>query len=103
MKTKTDLSLTDFRKETRAWLEENCPKSMRKPIKDANDLYWGGRNPKFNSKVVGTILTNIGLESSLNEINIELHRSDVGDKNVYEMMKSIDFLSVLVCDASLQI
>ena len=46
-------------------------------------------NPKFNSKVVGTILTNIGLESSLNEINIELHRSDVGDKNVYKMMKSI--------------
>jgi hypothetical protein len=50
MNTKTDLSLTDFRKETRAWLEENCPKRMRKPIKDANDLYWGGRNPKFNSK-----------------------------------------------------
>ena len=46
-------------------------------------------NPKFNSKVVGTILTNIGLESSLNEVNIELHRSDVGDKNVYKMMKSI--------------
>ncbi len=46
-------------------------------------------NPKFNSKVVGTVLTNIGLESSLNEINIELHRSDVGDKNVYKMMKSI--------------
>ena len=46
-------------------------------------------NPKFNYKVVGTVLTNIGLESSLNEINIELHRSDVGDKNVYKMMKSI--------------
>ena len=47
-------------------------------------------NPKFNSKVVGTVLTNIGLESSLNKINIELHRSDVGDKNVYKMKKSID-------------
>ena len=46
-------------------------------------------NPKFNSKVVGTVLSNIGLENSLNEINIELHRSDVGDKNVYKMMKSI--------------
>jgi len=46
-------------------------------------------NPKFNSKVVGTILSNIGLESSLNEINVELHRSDVGDKNVFKMMKSI--------------
>ena len=50
MKSKTDVSLTDFRKETRAWLEENCPMSMRKPIKVANDFYWGGRNPKFNSK-----------------------------------------------------
>ena len=46
-------------------------------------------NPKFNSKVVGTVLSNIGLESSLNEINVELHRSDVGDKNVFKMMKSI--------------
>ena len=47
-------------------------------------------NPKFNSKVVGTILSNIGLENCLNEINIEFHRSDVGDKNVFKMMKSID-------------
>ena len=47
-------------------------------------------NAKFNSKVVGTILSNIGLESSLKEIGIELHRSDVGDKNVFKMMKSID-------------
>ena len=27
-------------------------------------------NPKFNSKVVGTILSNIGLENCLNEINV---------------------------------
>ena len=47
-------------------------------------------NPKFNSKVVGTVLSNIGLETCLNEINIEFHRSDVGDKNVFKMMKSID-------------
>ncbi|MCH2479276.1 MAG: phosphoglucosamine mutase [Gammaproteobacteria bacterium] len=47
-------------------------------------------NPKFNSKVVGTILSNIGLENCLNEINVDLHRSDVGDKNVFKMMKSID-------------
>ena len=47
-------------------------------------------NPKFNSKVVGTILSNIGLENCWNEINVELHRSDVGDKNVFKMMKSID-------------
>ena len=43
--------------------------------------------PNFNSKVVGTILTNSGLESSLNEQNIQLYRSDVGDKNVLDMMK----------------
>ena len=44
-------------------------------------------NPNFNSKVVGTILTNSGLESSLNDQNIQLYRSDVGDKNVLDMMK----------------
>ena len=43
--------------------------------------------PNFNSKVVGTILTNSGLESSLNDQNIQLYRSDVGDKNVLDMMK----------------
>jgi alkylation response protein AidB-like acyl-CoA dehydrogenase len=50
METKTDVSLTDFRTETRVWLEENCPMSMRKPLKDSNDFYWGGRNSKFNSE-----------------------------------------------------
>jgi len=47
-------------------------------------------NPNFNSKVVGTVLSNTGLENCLNEINIELHRADVGDKNVFKMMKSIN-------------
>lgn len=50
METKKDVSLTDFRSETRVWLEENCPMSMRKPLKDSNDFYWGGRNSKFNSE-----------------------------------------------------
>ena len=44
-------------------------------------------NKAFNNKVVGTITTNSGLEMKLNEINIDLYRSDVGDKNVYSMMK----------------
>ena len=44
-------------------------------------------NKAFNNKVVGTITTNSGLEMKLNEINIDLYRSDVGDKNVYLMMK----------------
>ncbi|HIF20180.1 MAG TPA: phosphoglucosamine mutase [Gammaproteobacteria bacterium] len=45
-------------------------------------------NPSFNSKVVGTVMTNSGLDKSLNKKNIELLRSDVGDKNVYKMMQS---------------
>ena len=46
-------------------------------------------NPKFNSKIVGTVLSNLGLENALKSINIELHRSDVGDKNVFNLMQSI--------------
>ena len=45
-------------------------------------------NSSFNSKVVGTVMTNSGLEKSLKNNNIELLRSDVGDKNVYKMMQS---------------
>jgi len=44
-------------------------------------------NKSFNHKVVGTITTNSGLEMKLLEMNIDLYRSDVGDKNVYSMMK----------------
>ena len=50
MKTKISISLNDFRTETRAWLEANCPASMREPVKDPFDVFWGGRNPKFISK-----------------------------------------------------
>tara|TARA_B100001996_G_C18670237_1_gene596443 strand:+ start:1834 stop:3177 length:1344 start_codon:yes stop_codon:yes gene_type:complete len=46
-------------------------------------------NKSFNHKVVGTITTNSGLESKLKEMNIDLYRSEVGDKNVYSMMKKI--------------
>ena len=45
-------------------------------------------NPSFNSKVVGTVMTNSGLDKSLKKKNIELLRADVGDKNVYKMMQS---------------
>ena len=44
-------------------------------------------NKSFNHKVVGTITTNSGLEIKLCDMNIDLYRSDVGDKNVYSMMK----------------
>ena len=43
--------------------------------------------PQFNSKVVGTILTNSGLEKSLKKQSIDLYRSEVGDKNVLDLMK----------------
>ena len=42
METKTKVDLGDFRTETRVWLEENCPLSMRLPIKGPMDMYWGG-------------------------------------------------------------
>ena len=39
-----------FRQQTRAWLEENCPQSMRTPKRSDNDACWGGRNFTFASE-----------------------------------------------------
>ena len=44
----SDLDL--FQKETRAWLEKNCPAEMREPIKGDDDMCWGGRGFKFQSE-----------------------------------------------------
>ena len=41
--------LENFRLETRAWLEANCPPEMREPIRSDEDVCWGGRNPHFSS------------------------------------------------------
>lgn len=38
--------LDQFRTETRAWLEANCPASMRTPMSE-EEVVWGGRNQKF--------------------------------------------------------
>jgi alkylation response protein AidB-like acyl-CoA dehydrogenase len=38
-----------FRQETAAWLEENCPPSMRTPMTSDDDTFWGGRNTTFQS------------------------------------------------------
>jgi alkylation response protein AidB-like acyl-CoA dehydrogenase len=38
--------LDTFRAETRAWLEENCPESMRTPMPE-RETPWGGRNADF--------------------------------------------------------
>ena len=40
-------ALEKFRQETRAWLEENCPKSMRTPMASEDETVWGGRNAKY--------------------------------------------------------
>ncbi|GGD97142.1 acyl-CoA dehydrogenase [Tsuneonella deserti] len=41
--------LDAFRAETRAWLEANCPPEMRQPVRDDDDVYWGGRNATFKN------------------------------------------------------
>ncbi len=40
--------LEEFQQSTRAWLEENCPKSMRTPMVQ-EEIVWGGRNPSFSN------------------------------------------------------
>ena len=49
----SDLDMSDldqFRRETRAWLEANCPPEMRLPGTSDDDTFWGGRNTKFSSE-----------------------------------------------------
>ncbi|OGS57502.1 MAG: acyl-CoA dehydrogenase [Erythrobacter sp. RIFCSPHIGHO2_12_FULL_63_10] len=41
--------LETFRAETRAWLEANCPPEMREPVRDEEDVCWGGRNWTFKN------------------------------------------------------
>lgn len=39
--------LAAFRADTRAWLEANCPPSMREPVRSDKDVTWGGRNSSY--------------------------------------------------------
>ena len=39
--------LEAFRHDVRSWLSENCPKSMRQPVKSFEDFYSGGRDPEI--------------------------------------------------------
>jgi alkylation response protein AidB-like acyl-CoA dehydrogenase len=39
--------LESFRLEIRAWLEANCPAEMRQPIRNEEDICWGGRRWVF--------------------------------------------------------
>ena len=45
MTTATD-NLEEFRSEVRAWVEDNCPHTMRTPMPDGETV-WGGRNAQF--------------------------------------------------------
>lgn len=40
--------LESFRKEARAWLEVNCPPSMRQPYTSEAEYIWGGRKAQFD-------------------------------------------------------
>ncbi|MGA9721764.1 MAG: acyl-CoA dehydrogenase family protein [Candidatus Binatus sp.] len=43
-------NLETFRKETRAWLEANCPPEMRRSTQPEEDICWGGRHWVFQSE-----------------------------------------------------
>jgi acyl-CoA dehydrogenase len=42
--------LDTFRRETRAWLEVNCPPQMRQPVRNEADVCWGGKRFAFQSE-----------------------------------------------------
>jgi acyl-CoA dehydrogenase len=41
--------LETFRGELCAWIEANCPAEMREPVRDEDDICWGGRNFTFKN------------------------------------------------------
>jgi acyl-CoA dehydrogenase len=49
-----------FRKETRAWLEANCPPEMRRPVQGDEEICWGGRHWVFNSEAQRVWLERMG-------------------------------------------
>jgi acyl-CoA dehydrogenase len=51
--------LSAFRRETRAWLEANCPAEMREPAIDDGDVCWGGRNWQFKNEAQKVWLTRM--------------------------------------------
>jgi acyl-CoA dehydrogenase len=48
LRSDTVQDLEEFRREVRAWIEENCPESQRRPI-TPEEQYFGGRNAEFPS------------------------------------------------------
>ena len=43
-------------------------------------------NELSNNQVVGTLMSNLGLENYLNKLNIQLHRTNVGDRYILDKM-----------------
>jgi len=56
--TTTDLDA--FRRETRAWLEANCPPEMRQPPASEADICWGGKRFRFQSEAQRLWLQRMG-------------------------------------------
>ena len=50
----------------------------------AEDRHAGGR---LDGSVVGTVMTNRGLETALQSLGVDLHRAKVGDRYVMELMR----------------
>jgi acyl-CoA dehydrogenase len=58
--TETTTDLETFRRETRAWLEANCPPEMRQPAKSEADVCWGGKRFQFQSEAQRQWLQRMG-------------------------------------------
>ena len=43
-------ALEKFRMDTREWLEENCPESLRHPVASIGEHVWGGRKIEFKTE-----------------------------------------------------
>ncbi len=59
MANEASADLADFRKDVREWLEDNCPASMRTPLKD-DEVVWGGRREAFKNPEAKLWLERMG-------------------------------------------
>jgi alkylation response protein AidB-like acyl-CoA dehydrogenase len=53
-------TLDTFRRNTRTWLEANCPAEMRQPMKSEADICWGGKRFQFESEAQRQWLQRMG-------------------------------------------
>ena len=44
--------LEQFRTDTRQWLEKNAPPEMRQPLKNQDEVCWGGRKANYPAPVM---------------------------------------------------